>query len=531
MEQSRGLLGFLLGVLILALFTACGGGGGGSGGGGTGGTSSNAGGGTTGGGGSGGGTGGGTGGGAGSPFLIVPSNLNFEASNIVGKGDLNNDNLEDLIIGLGRGDSQEYPVNILTSNGDGTFSDSTMALLGRIPMFDDPKPVLGDFNNDGRTDVALFGLGTYATGFISKAPELLLSNVGGTFDTSTALADAIQAYNMGPNSQNGICIGCPFNSNTMSIKKGTTVDLNNDNNLDIYVESTGSNGNITTHFYMNNGDGTFTVDHDNRLTEQAHINFGTWQPGNQFWRHLAATFVDVNNDTHPDLVMGQLRADEIFQTQANSHVFLNDGNGFFPEANRINLPQSSFNGGFTVVWSVESGDINNDGYVDLVFSHERRFNDANSNDPADMTGRYIQIMINDGAGNFTDETTARMGDQTVTMQATDPNLGGSLTNQPTWMKLMDANGDGHDDIVMNSPFATLSNAAPVVYVNDGSGNFVAHDTAPIKNGDQYFGYSVMPIDSNGDGELDFAGIEFESGPDGMFGTADDFVDIEVSVAQ
>ena len=54
-------------------------------------------------------------------------------------------------------------------------------------------------------------------------------------------------------------------------------------------------------------------------------------------------------------------------------------------------------------------------------------------------GRYLQLLINDGAGNFSDETAAALG-QTAYADGEAPQDGEGV------VYLMDVNGDGYTDI-------------------------------------------------------------------------------------
>jgi len=437
--------------------------------------------------------------------------------------DFNNDGLDDIVTGRDNKDDTETAMSLLLSNGDGTFTNGTISIFGYTPMMDAPVGASGDYNNDGLLDLVIFDAGYYTDNCplqsgrcgVGNEPKLYLSNTAGGFDTSIAIADAVEYFNVVVSPQRPTCSKCPPSGRIMHVKRATNVDINNDGFLDIFVESTGG-ANITSHFYMNNGDGTFTLDHDNRLLESTHLSLD-----NGYWRHLENTFVDVDGDGYLDLVMGVMReAINPSHINADSFVILNDGNGFFPVNNRITLPRTNFNNTWTEVTGILTEDVNNDGSVDLIFAHERRADTGNPS-AVPFTGRYLQVLINDGMGNFTDETAQRMGDQTETTTQFDTVRNFSIGNSPIVMLYKDINEDGYPDLVMNSPRAWVSSYSPPIYLNDGRGNFLPEDVSDLLFNSIWFGFGMMPIELTGDGRTDFVTIRLVSGSDGIFGTSDD----------
>ena len=64
--------------------------------------------------------------------------------------------------------------------------------------------------------------------------------------------------------------------------------------------------------------------------------------------------------------------------------------------------------------------------------------------------------------------------------------------------------------------------APLVYRNNGSGQFEAMPAEPFAGSDRYFGLYAVPADVNGDAVIDFVVPQRHDGPDGRPRTADDF---------
>jgi hypothetical protein len=126
-------------------------------------------------------------------------------------------------------------------------------------------------------------------------------------------------------------------------------------------------------------------------------------------------------------------------------VLLNDGHGRFPTLTR--LPQAPY--GFDSPIDIQAGDLNGDGAPDLVLGYNKQ----------SFTGLWLQILINDGHGNFTDETAQRLPPQS------DNSFGGFYN----WIRLIDLNGDGHLDIATG--LETGGTHTSPYFLNDGTGVF------------------------------------------------------------
>ena len=113
-----------------------------------------------------------------------------------------------------------------------------------------------------------------------------------------------------------------------------------------------------------------------------------------------------------------------------------------------NLPP----GGFTYI---ATGDVNNDGWSDLVFSVEQQ-------------ASHAYVLLNNQRGGFTQVPTS---------------FGGRTTEAV----LTDLNGDGDLDLIMDS----------LVYLGNGKGEFTFKTTLSFNAGVQ-FGFNVVS-DVNGDG--------------------------------
>ena len=220
--------------------------------------------------------------------------------------------------------------------------------------------------------------------------------------------------------------------------------------------------------------------------------------------------MNIDNDDDLDLALGQMRDLDPTHINQFSIVLVNDGAGHF--TTRLELPHPAFNDGHTRVTGLTDFDVNGDGLQDLLLVHER--NDDGPPDVLPFTGRYVQVLINAGDGSFSDESTTRMGDQSATTPETAQGF--------ALPQMHDVDRDGCPDLVMANSKSAVRVDAPLVYLNNGRGQFSAMPPAPFAGGDRYFGYFAAPVDANGDGVVDFVVPRHDNGPDGEWMTGDDF---------
>lgn len=432
-------------------------------------------------------------------------------SEYVAVEDFNGDGLKDLLLGGNHyADAAKTPLFLLINNGDGSFSERTAEFINGSPMAASPHGEAADFNGDGTVDVAVYDGGDTERGqapeggFYGEAPFLLLSNPDGTWDISTALADAEAATNGG--------------NPKVHAKSITSGDIDGDGDIDLLVESGGGFNNIITHFVINNDDGTFTSEHP---SDELRIPLSLLTGPTGFWRHAMERLADMDNDGHVDVILTQLRKIDNQQDELHSKVVFNDGSGRFPAMNSVDLPYVSFNDTYTYVRAVGVYDLDDDGFLDLVFAHERGNNDTLLNG---NTGRFLQFLINDRNRSFTDDTNRYIGDQSATLPAINPHTDNPLSNIPTKnVLLLDMNDDGFRDLVMEDVQSPQSDAAPLIYFGSVSGLFTAIDsTRIVPSGDNFFGEQAYPLNLDGDEFIDVVSAQVQSGDDGRFGTNDDF---------
>lgn len=182
-----------------------------------------------------------------------------------------------------------------------SFAAPTSYPVGNNPF----GSALGDFNGDGKPDLAVANIST-------NNVSVLLGNGDGTFGTKTDYDVGQQAY--------GVAI----------------TDLNSDGKLDIVAQTSFS---LTegVSVLLGNGNGTFQ-------TRVDYLFSGLAQP-----HSIVAS--DFNNDTKPDIVV---------INGSGASVFLGNGDGTLQAP--VNYGSSNF------ATSVVVGDFNADGKIDLAVS-------------------------------------------------------------------------------------------------------------------------------------------------------------------
>ena len=417
--------------------------------------------------------------------------------------DLNGDALDDIVVG-GKVDHDpdftpadrltKVPLHVFVSKGDGTFTHAPELVEGQIEAHD-AVVLSADFNGDERNDLVVYDHGAYVDSESSgygNPPQFFVSCPDGVLRPFGVLEDAVRAQH-----QRQPPHLPPAAPADLHLKMATTGDLENDGDVDIWVESDGGN-NMNSHFVVNNGDGSFTIDIRNRAADAVHHNSPpTW------WRYHEALFMDVDHDGDSDLVLGQLR--DPSRLDQFSIILVNDGTGYFPT--RTELPHPAFSDGVTRVFGIARFDINRDGADDMFLLHVRNGVEGG------WTGRYIQALLNTGDGSFVDETPTWVRRQRATAIEEGINLGGLVMH--------DVDLDGCQDLVVTAPRDEIRAESPLVYRNNGSGQFSPLPRAPFAAGDDAFGFGAMPIDANGDGAIDFVVSEPGPGADGIWETNDD----------
>ena len=169
---------------------------------------------------------------------------------------------------------------------------------------------------------------------------------------------------------------------------------------------------------------------------------------------------DIDNDGFLDIVLGSY---DLYGT--HNQLLVNKGNdGFFDEA--IPLP-----GGNLASWFIAVGDVDNDGFLDIIVANQRSEN---------------QLLMNRGDGSF---------DEAIVLP------GG--VKQSMSIYVADINNDGWLDIVVGNGYFTLVDGSypeeNQLLINQGNGSF---NEAIVLPGGKKISPSISLGDVDNDGWLD-----------------------------
>ena len=232
-----------------------------------------------------------------------PQLVSVSDARAITSADFNGDGNPDLAIA-----NQTGIVQILLGKGDGTFSSPRDVQVDPAGPQNDTviSIVAADFNNDGRTDLAVGGL-------IQGGQHVLalLGNGDGTF-------------RMGPTVQTGV-------------ESLAAADFNGDGKTDLLTVDANTPAPFGVRLLIGNGDGSFQ-----------HPRQVSAFPGQQTPQAIATA--DFNGDGHADFAL------------AGTFIFLGNGDGTFAAPVAIN------SGGYGS--SIVVADLNGDSHPDLAVANE-----------------------------------------------------------------------------------------------------------------------------------------------------------------
>jgi len=342
-------------------------------------------------------------------------------------GDFNRDGKPDVAVA----NSGNKTVTVLRGNGNGTFTlTATIPFSPAPPMF----VVAGDFDGDGKLDLAVADSNTTGNSTVT----ILLGNGDGTFATQPAISLGLSAFN------HSMAVG----------------DFNGDGKLDIAVTSNQSN---VVSILLGNGDGTFAPPAPLTLP---NVN-----------KPLSVAVGDFDGDGKLDLALAD-----------GNTLLVVPGLGDGSFGTPLDLLQKDSPGYVTVA------DFNRDGIPDLAFTS--------------LTGKKITIRLGTSDGKFGGTSSSR-----------------DVPSTAQFIVAADLNGDGKLDLAVPLDGSLFS-----VFPGNGDGTFNSGLNLTVKSG----ALSTVVADFNGDGKPDILSANFQTGGfsflanttafvlGGAFGDATDF---------
>lgn len=430
----------------------------------------------------------------GAPIQSTGGSFNYFLTNVV-VADLNGDKRMDVIAG------GAYALTVWLGNGNGTFKTARTFGGGYFGGQGFNALLTGDYNNDGKIDVATLpenatllsiysgdGDGTLAAGSIVTAnpANSYRGAVAGDFNKDgkndfATLNNATNSVDVYLGNGSGAFPTIKKFAVGASAQQIVAADFNGDGNLDLAVTNQNEN---TVSVLLGGGNGLFQT--------QKKFATGSYPYG------IAAA--DVNKDGKMDLIVGTS------DSPTNVQVLLGNGNGTFQAA----TSWGAYGGGNT---SVAVADIDGDGNLDIATS------------TADPYGGF-EVLFGAGDGTFSNvvtTTTYANGEYAMAAAQQQPgglmdvifgtpggvdvipssNLGlvGSASFYfanpciPVALVVNDFNGDGNPDVA-----ATCETGA-IVWLGKGDGTF----NTVLNYATSYFldySYGIATSDFNSDGMPD-----------------------------
>ncbi len=358
------------------------------------------------------------------------------------------DKLDVFVTGIGK---DNKPFAQLFHNDGGKFSDVTAK--SKITLSNPASgAVFGDFDNDGKQDIFVFGYNLLT---------LYKGNGDGSFIDITAN------------------VGLPVNNNNAWALTAAFVDADHDGDLDIFV------GNFAdlTQFPTGKSEAIFPDDFagtPNKLFRNNGEKDGKWsftddteKSGLGGGANKTTAVVCTDFDNHRDVDFF------VVNYGAPVQLFANHRDGSFKDvAQQVGLTET------VKALSVAAADLNKDGFTDFYFANQD-----------ELTQASLVSYISDGRGGFKKWATAKTGG----------GVGGSAKDLPKMMQALDYDNDGLLDVISFSQSHLIMEKNAGLVINLGIRRVFMAITFPTKqSGDSH---ALATGDLNGDGAIDFITID------------------------
>lgn len=406
-------------------------------------------------------------GGAGTSFstsvdvTLFSSQVSAAFGSSVSGGDINGDGFSDIVVGSILYDNgQADEGNAFAYFGSASFdivTDGTLQSNLAGAQFGASVSVVGDVNGDGYADV-LVG----APGFNANLGAAYLYFGG----AGTSINDTVDARLDGE-----------IGGSEMGRGVGGAGDTNGDGYADILIGAplldTTSGDEGRAYLYLG-GSGAFETGVDQQLTGTAQSRLGFSVAGG-----------DVNGDGFSDLLTGAPGFDGGLVDEGAAFIYFGGSRLFNSQFEAI---VTSAQGSGQSGRSVATGDVNGDGYSDLIVG-------AFGFDDGPSTNAGMVRIYFGASGGFNN-----VFDAQLSAGQAEARFGGSVSSG-------DVNGDGIDDVVVGAPFwdgGQIDEGAAFVYFGGvGAFNITADARVESNQANAQMGSSVAVVgDVNGDGKSD-----------------------------
>ncbi|MCL6495757.1 MAG: VCBS repeat-containing protein, partial [Ignavibacterium sp.] len=389
-------------------------------------------------------------------------------------GDVDNDQIPDVITT----DNSSVQITVHKNLGNGTFFIPQLYLVNSSSAFIDAA----DIDNDGDLDLITSASGRTRVG---SQVAILRNNGSGTFATRQTI---------------------PIRSGGIQAKLR---DINNDGLVDIICGTSIQSPPYDFHFSLNNGNGSFGP-------------MQTISIGSCGWYDINAC--DIDNDNDQDILLTEwLSCLGIPQSGRRIFILKNNGNGIFASPYFI-LTDGN-------VSSIESGDFNSDGNIDLVVGQPSGIGIFLGNGDGTFQNQSIyptdgknieDIIVNDfnndnyldiAASTFFEESgmSVWLGNGDGTFQSSQNYTGATVWDLLNVSGI--ASGDLDNDNDLDILVGNASSNTVSFYKNNGNGNF----TFEFRFGAYWLAFSPYIADFDSDNILDL--VYLVSVPPGGLSTA------------
>lgn len=375
-------------------------------------------------------------------------------------GDVNNDGYADIIVGSSRNDTAGSDAGAAYIYYGGASMDSTADVTLRGAAAGDAFGITvtsaGDVNHDGYDDVIVGANGNDTGG--SSAGAAYIYYGGASMDSTADVTLTGQAA--GDNFGYGL---------------NMAGDINGDGYDDVIVGAYGNDvgGSNAGRAYLFYGGASMDTTPDATFTgEAAGDQFGvSVSPGGK-----------LNNDAYPDLVIGSNGNDRGGNGAGAAFIFFGNGDSIDTTADVV-LTGEAAGDGFAGN-AVATGDVNNDGYSDVVVG-------STGNDSGGSTSGEAYVYY----GGASMDATA---DVTFTGVAANDGLGSRNA------VIDDINGDGYREVMVAANQTNSAKGTVYLFYGGPSIDTTADITFNGTVTNAHFGDGMVPFsgDLNGDGLAD-----------------------------